>query len=295
MDIQRYSIHDGPGIRTTVFFKGCHMSCLWCHNPESQRREPEMLFYGEKCIGCRACFSFCKRGAHSLHEGRHLVDLKQCRNCPEMEHCSKGCPAEALRLCGWEMEPGQVLDQVLVDKSFYGPEGGVTCSGGEVLLQKEFLQEFLPMCKEQGISTCLDTTLNVEWKKIEPILDFTDLFLADLKFMDTQAHICYTGIGGKWTIENLRRLAEHNKRVILRMPLIAGVNDTEEEIKARQKLLEKLPNVERVDCFAVTDHGAVKYRALQRELFSFNRGVDVEALADRVKAQIKKKERNEGL
>lgn len=277
MDIQRYSIHDGPGIRTTVFFKGCHMACQWCHNPEAQYPGPEMLFYGERCIGCTACFSFCKRGAHSLKGGLHQIDLRRCRDCPGMETCSDICPAEALRLCGRKMDSDQVMKAVLADKSFYGEEGGVTCSGGEALLQNEFLQEFLPMCKKQGISTCLDTTLNVEWERVEGLLEWTDLLLVDIKFMNRENHIRYTGVDGALTAENLYRLAALKKPVILRMPLIAQLHETKEEVAARKKLLERLPNVERVDCFAVTNHGAAKYRALQRTFTPFQGSVDAKA------------------
>lgn len=287
MDIQRYSIHDGPGIRTTVFFKGCHMSCKWCHNPESQRPEIEMMFYSERCIQCMECFSFCKRKAHSIVNGMHQTDLSLCRNCPRMGACSQSCPAGALRICGQEMETEEVLREVLADRDFYGKEGGVTCSGGEALLQDEFLLEFLPLCKGAGISTCLDTTLNVEWKRIERLLPFVDLFLVDLKFMDPEKHRYFSGTDGRLTAENLYRLSGEGKPVILRMPLLSGINDTKEEADKRKQLIEKLDNIQRVDCFAVTGHGAAKYRALQREFVPFNQGVDPEALAAEMKEKMK--------
>lgn len=287
MDIQRYSIHDGPGIRTTVFFKGCHMSCKWCHNPESQRPEIEMMFYSERCIQCMECFSFCKRKAHRIVNGIHRTDLSLCRNCPRMEACSQSCPAGALRICGQEMETEEVLREVLADRDFYGKEGGVTCSGGEALLQDEFLLEFLPLCKGAGISTCLDTTLNVEWKRIERLLPFVDLFLVDLKFMDPEKHRYFSGTDGHLTAENLYRLSGEGKPVILRMPLLSGINDTKEEADKRKQLIEKLDNIQRVDCFAVTGHGAAKYRALQREFVPFNQGVDPEALAAEMKEKMK--------
>lgn len=286
MDIQRFSIHDGPGIRTTVFFKGCHMACAWCHNPESQRMEPEMLFYKERCLGCKSCLSLCKRQAHGFENGVHEVELSKCRGCAEMEACSQSCPAGALRLCGEEMDASQVLSRVMLDRDFYGAEGGVTCSGGEALLQGEFLEEFLPLCKAQGISTCLDTSLNVAWERVERILPWTDLFLADLKFVEEEAHLRYTGKSGKQTIENLRKLSELEKPVILRMPLIAGVNDTPKEAEERKKLLNELSNIRRVDCFAVTGHGAAKYRALQRSFQDFNRGEDPERLAENMRKQM---------
>ena len=279
MEIQRYSIHDGPGIRTTVFLKGCHMRCGWCHNPESHNPEPEMMFYRERCIGCGACFSVCKRDAHTLEGGVHRVDLKHCLECPDMEACAQSCPTEALRLCGRLMDAEQILKEVLADKAFYGKEGGVTCSGGEALLHDKFLLEFLPMCKREGISTCLDTTLNVGWHRVEGLLPWTDLFLVDLKFMARKAHMHYTGVDGERTIENLYRLSEEKKPVIIRMPLLHGANDASVEGEARKKFLAELSNIVRVDCFAVTNHGAAKYRALQRDYAPCNQGVDLEALA----------------
>ena len=279
MDIQRYSIHDGPGIRTTVFFKGCHMDCKWCHNPESQRQSSEMLFYEERCIGCGACLSLCHQKAHRIEKGRHRVELALCRECSRMEICAENCPAQAMQMCGREMEAEELLEKVLADRDFYGEEGGVTCSGGEALLQGAFLLEFLSLCKAEGISTCLDTTLNVPWEEVERLLPFTDLFLVDIKFMDPKKHMQYCGTEGILTVENLYRLAKRGKRVILRMPILSGINDTKSEVRERRKLLADLPNVERVDCFAVTGHGAGKYRALQREFIPFHENVDLEKLA----------------
>lgn len=283
MDIQRFSIHDGPGIRTTVFLKGCHMKCQWCHNPESQNPEAEMLFYRERCIDCMACMAFCERKAHRMRDGKHEFDPKRCTGCTKMQECSQNCPAEALCLCGKEMDAMQVLEKVLADRNFYGEEGGVTCSGGEVLLQDEFLQEFLALCRKNGLSTCLDTTLNVDWERIERLLQLTDLFLVDIKFMNPSAHMRYTQTKGELTIENLHRLSEQNKPVILRMPLIAGLNNVQEEIESRRRLLKELSNVQRVDCFAVSNHGKTKYRALQREFRAFNQNVDEKELIENMR------------
>lgn len=282
MDIQRYSIHDGPGIRTTVFFKGCHMACKWCHNPESQHPQRELLFYGRNCIKCMSCFLICGRSAHRMENGEHKMDLSLCLGCSRMEECSLSCPAQALRLCGQEMDAETLLKEVERDKDFYGLDGGVTCSGGEPLLQDDFLLEFLPLCKEKGISTCLDTTLNVERKKVERLLPFVDLFLADIKFMDGKNHRVYTGTDGKWTVENLHFLSRVGKPVILRMPLIANINDTKKETELRKELLKSLSNVRRIDFFAVTNHGAAKYGALQRKQVLFNEDVDLQSLAKKM-------------
>lgn len=288
MDIQRYSIHDGPGIRTTVFFKGCHMTCKWCHNPESQYPKAEMLFYERQCIGCKSCFSFCERNAHRIEDGVHRMDIALCRDCPHMEKCIQSCPVQALRLCGSEIGAVELLEKVLVDRDFYGMDGGVTCSGGEPLLQDEFLLEFLPLCRENEISTCLDTTLNVEWERIEKLLPFINLFLVDIKFMDEECHRQYTGAGRKMVIENLYHLSERKKPVVLRMPLIAGINDTEAEMIAREELLASLSNIQRVDCFTVTNHGAAKYKALQKNMILFNQDVDLQKLAENMQIRMNK-------
>lgn len=166
MDIQRFSIHDGPGIRTTVFLKGCHMSCLWCHNPESQYAKPQLMFYEAQCIGCGRCVKKCIRYTfkkktrpntqnHFLYE----PDLKICRDCEQMRSCAENCPSEALRLCGRTMTVQEVMTEIEKDVDCYIDGGGVTFSGGEPLLQSAFLKEILPKCAEKKISVCLDTTL----------------------------------------------------------------------------------------------------------------------------------------
>lgn len=235
---------------------------------------------------CMSCVPLCARGAHHMEDGRHRVDLSVCQECDAMEACSKSCPTGALRLCGEEYTVEQLLERVLTDRAFYGGEGGVTCSGGEPLLRDDFLFEFLARCKGQGIHTCVDTTLNVEWERIGRLLPCVDLFLVDIKLMDDALHMEYTGAHGGLTVDNLRRLSERGKAVILRMPLIGGVNDSEGETRARRKLLGELTNVQRLDCFAVTGHAKAKYQALQREFVPFNQGVKLEELAESVKSAL---------
>lgn len=268
MDVQRYSIHDGPGVRTTVFFKGCHMNCLWCHNPESQNPAPELLFYPNQCVGCGACRDACRQGAATAQG----VQVGLCAGCPDQAACAARCPSEALRLCGRQMTVEQVLEEVRADRAFYGgPEepvsrrGGVTCSGGEPLLQEAFVAQLLSACREEGFGTCVDTTLNLPWERVEAVLPVTDLFLVDLKLMDDALARQYTGQDSRLVRENLQRLAELSKPVILRTPLVKGVNDTPEEAGAREAFLAGMGNILRHDLFAVTDHGAKKYQALGRE------------------------------
>lgn len=241
------------------------------------------MFYRQRCIGCGTCVDFCRKDARSP------VDLTKCLSCEEKEICAEVCPAQALQVCGKRMTAQQVLFEVLRDRACYGEEGGMTCSGGEPLLRTDFLEELLPLCRKEGISVCMDTTLNVDWEKVEGVLPWTDRFLVDIKFMNEKNHIQYTGRDGRKTVENLIRLSEYDRPVILRMPLIAGLNDTEEEIAARRKLLERLHNVERIDCFAVTDHAAGKYRALQRNIERFSRDKDPETLAREMKRRLEEK------
>ncbi len=261
MDIQRYSLHDGPGIRSTVFLKGCHMSCLWCHNPESQHREPEMMYYPELCVGCGGCLGRCTKGA----AGEGGIDVHICRDCGQKRECAEACPAEALRVCGSRRTTEEVLRELLRDRSIYGAEGGVTCSGGEPLLQAGFVREIFRLCRREDIGTCIDTTVNVEWSVIESVLALTDLFLVDIKFMSEKLALKYTGAGCGRTFENLRRLSELKKPVYIRTPLIAGVNDIPPESAERERFIGELENVLRADSFYVTDHAGKKYRALQRE------------------------------
>ena len=274
MDIQRFSIHDGPGVRTTVFLKGCHLRCQWCHNPESQLTQPQLLFYEERCIGCGQCSKFCIKNVCKPREvkgtaGNHIVygpDLSVCQVCDNGKACAESCPAQVIQLCGQKMTVQQVMTQVEKDIDFYEDGGGVTFSGGEPLLQHSFLEKILPKCAEKGISVCLDTTLEVPWEFIEPLLKYVKLFLVDVKVLDPKMAKRYQGCAYRYLPENLKRLSDRQIPVIIRVPIAAGVNDTPEEIQKREALLGKLTNVVRVDSFAVSDHGASKYRALQRKM-----------------------------
>lgn len=280
MEIQRFSIHDGPGIRTTVFFKGCHMRCLWCHNPESHEALPELMFFDNKCIGCGKCMELCHKNAHSIVEGKHVFQLSYCRTCDKKALCAENCAAQAIKLCGQEFTAEELMEQVLLDKSFYQTEGGVTLSGGEALLQTEFLTEFLPLCKENEISVCMDTTLNLPFETWEKLLPWIDIFLVDIKFLEEKKHMEYTKTEGHYVKENLIRLSDLKIPVILRMPIVAGINDTKEELELRKRFIKGLHNVKRIDCFPVGNHAASKYKALQKEMMRFNEGASTKELME---------------
>ena len=194
-DIERNSYVDGPGIRTAVFFKGCNLRCAWCHNPESQSPKPQMMFYKNKCMGCGKCREKCPN------------NLESCDLCGK---CSLFCPQDARDICGKEYTVDEVLKEVLKDKAFYETSGGgVTFSGGECMLQIEFLTKILKACKENGIHTAVDTAGHVPYERFEQILPYTDLFLYDVKCFDSDKHRQYTGLENQLILKNLKRINPH--------------------------------------------------------------------------------------
>ena len=251
-DITRNSFVDGPGIRTTVFFKGCNLRCAWCHNPESQSFAPQMMFYKDKCTGCGMCKAKCPN------------HLETCTLCGV---CELYCMADARKICGKTYTVEEVLKEVLKDKSFYEHSGGgVTFSGGECMLQTDFLVEILKACKEAGLHTAVDTAGHVSWDKFEQVLSFTDLFLYDVKSMNSRVHKEYVGVGNELILENLSKLLDVGAKVWIRMPVIGGVNDREEEILALKNYLQdqrtKPDKIELLPYHAMGEH---KYSALEME------------------------------
>ena len=253
-DIQRNSFVDGPGIRTTVFFKGCNLRCKWCHNPESQSFEKQMMFYKDKCTGCGKCREVCPN------------HLQSCDFCGK---CELYCPAEARKICGREYTSNEVLAEVIKDKAFYeNSGGGVTFSGGECMLQLDFLCEILKKCKAAGIHTAVDTAGNVPWESFEKILPFTDLFLYDIKAFGAELHRKGTGVSNELILENLKNLSGRAD-IIVRIPVIGGYNDNDEEIRQIADFLKqiKIIKAELLPYHAMGEH---KYTALGRNTESFN-------------------------
>ena len=215
-DIQRFSIHDGPGIRTTVFFKGCNLKCLWCHNPESQSFKPVLLYYRDKCTSCGECSKIC---GNTFKE-----------TCVACGKCADICPQKARRISGREETAENIIKQVLKDKEYYKTSGGgVTLSGGEPLLQSDLCLSILNAAKEKGIHTAIETAGNVKWEIFEKILPYTDLFLFDIKGIDEENHIKNTGVSNKRILENAEKLAKEKCEVLFRMPYIPSFNDFEAE------------------------------------------------------------------
>lgn len=244
-NIQRFSVNDGPGIRTTVFFKGCPLNCLWCHNPESQQSEKILAFYKEKCVGCGKCGEICKN--HILNDG-HNIERSNCLHCGK---CVSVCPQSALEIIGGEYSVDEIMDEIRKDiKYFKNSGGGVTLSGGEPLMQTEFVYEILKKSKEDGIHTCVDTSGYTDFQNLEKIAPLTDLFLYDLKETDEEKHIQFTGVSNRIIRENLQKLDETGTKIILRCPIIPSLNDTSEHYKGIANFANKLKNIEKIDVMA---------------------------------------------
>lgn len=248
-DIQRFSVHDGPGIRTTVFLKGCPLRCLWCHNPEGISPHPELMFFGYKCLGCQTCARVCPKGAITFGGGQGeggpgkelpQLDRKKCTGCGI---CVEACPSGAWRLVGQKITVEELISAVERDAILYDRSaGGVTFSGGEPLFQPDFLLSALKVCKERLIHTAVDTSGYAPWPLLEKIAPFVDLFLFDLKPMDEEEHQRYTGVSNRPIHENLRKLVETGRAVVVRVPLIPGITDTERNVQALVAFLREIRN-----------------------------------------------------
>jgi pyruvate formate lyase activating enzyme len=229
-NIQRFSIHDGPGIRTTVFLKGCPLHCFWCHNPEGIRPQVELQFNPSRCIGCGACVEACPQGAQALGPGGRVYHRDRCAGTGA---CVRVCCAEALQWIGTEMTVGQVLAEVLRDQAFYQPSGGgVTLSGGEPLLQHQFALAILQACQAAGLHTAVETTTCTRWENLAAVLPLVDLFMVDIKHLNDQKHRAATGVSNRAILANIQRLAATGKPIIFRVPIVPTVNATEAEVGA---------------------------------------------------------------
>jgi pyruvate formate lyase activating enzyme len=261
-DIQKFSLHDGPGIRTTVFLKGCGLRCWWCHNPESQRPHPELLLRTELCIHCGACMGECPQGAIRRDGGQFITDRNMCARCGA---CVAACAADARELVGQEMTVEQVIHEVLLDAIFYDESGGgVTFSGGEPLLQGDFLFDLLQACKAHDLHTVVDTCGYAQTDILARVRPYVDLFLYDVKVMDDALHRQVTGASNRLILDNLHYLAEHNHPVLVRVPVIPNVNDDENNLRQIGEMVHSMSNVQGVSILAYHKLGKDKYERLGR-------------------------------
>ncbi len=276
-NIQRFSTKDGPGIRTTVFFQGCHLNCAWCHNPESIPLAPRLQYFEDKCCGCRACERVCKKGVHTFDaDGKHHLRIELCVLCGQCVTC---CPTESLQYRNKDYTVEELADIVLKDKAYYQSSGGgVTLSGGEPMLQADYILQLLKTLKEHGIHTAVDTAANVAFAEFKKVMPYTDLFLVDIKAMDPDVHKAYTGVKNDLILKNIERLSGAGQDIIIRMPVIKGVNDDVGGIRKAGEFLAKQKNIRCVQLLPYHSYGLYKGASVGIERRDFAPPENIEQL-----------------
>ena len=285
-DIQRYSIHDGPGIRTTVFLKGCPLTCYWCQNPESQSMEPEILFAKNNCTGCGRCVTACAAGANTVSGSCAEVDRQRCKGSGR---CAEVCPNDARRIAGKIMTVSEVMREVLKDTKIYEvSKGGVTLSGGEATFQPDFALALLRECKSAGLHTTLETCGYTSWEVLQRLLQYIDFVLLDIKHMDAASHKRGTGQTNDIILANAKRIASC-KQMKVRVPLIPGFNDSQQAIREIALFVDSLPNPVEIDLLAYNNLGEGKYARLDKKGLNaqVQSSEQVEALRGVVNAELR--------
>ncbi len=258
--IQRFCVHDGPGIRTSVFFKGCPLRCAWCHNPESWSQGRDLLYYPERCIGCGACQEVCPAKAHSVSGDRHVFDRAYCTRCGV---CSRVCHAQALTLSGRSITADEVMDEVLRDKPFYTRGGGgLTLSGGEPMMQPAFAVALAKQARAQGISVAIETSGYCDTAHLDTIAPHADLLLFDMKLFDPGQHRMYTGASNERILHNLFHLDSLGVKLVLRCPVIPDINLSSRHFAEIAQTAARLKHLSHIDLQPYHPAGLSKYRAL---------------------------------
>jgi len=261
IDIKRFAVHDGDGIRTTLFLKGCSLKCVWCHNPEGIGFAPQLAYYPDKCIGCGECVSVCPSGAHKITDGLHSYSRSDCTGCGA---CESVCLGRALTFYGREMSVDEVLPKLLEDRDFYeSSNGGVTLSGGECLRHADFCAELLKKLKEEGIRTAVDTCGLVPRSAFDKTMPYTDIYLYDVKAIDSDVHKHCTGQPNERILENLRYIDDAGCKIEVRIPYVPGYNA--QEITKIGELLTTLKNLTKVRVLAYHNYAGSKYASLDME------------------------------
>lgn len=262
-DIQRASFNDGPGIRTTVFLKGCPLKCVWCHNPEATKAESQLFFYYDKCTHCGSCVSVCPQNAHAIFDNVHSIDFDKCTLCAK---CVVACNFDALKIIGQQKDVAEIMQTVLADKDFYKTSGGgITLSGGEPLFQFSFAKAILKRCKTLGINTCVETSGFVSPFKFKQVLALIDVLLFDYKISNNIAHEEYTGVPNNVILENLNSAYRYGTSIYLRCPIIPGINDSDAHFAAIAELSEKYPKLAGIELMPYHDIGNSKRISIGEE------------------------------
>lgn len=261
-NIQKFSLHDGPGTRSIVFFKGCPMSCLWCSNPESQKVKPQIMYNKSLCISCKQCEGICEIDAIKIGRDK-IIDESKCNSCLK---CAENCLTEALEVVGKTVTVSDVIEELKKDAIHYRRSGGgITLSGGETLLQPDFAVELLKACKSYGWHTAIETAMYVDSTAVKKVIPYIDLVMVDIKHMDSKIHEKFTGVPNEKILENIKITDNIAKEMIIRVPVIEGFNSSEENIKAIAEFAKKLKTVKQIDLLPYHNYGENKYEAIGEE------------------------------
>lgn len=284
-NIQKFSTHDGDGVRTTIFFKGCPLRCMWCHNPESQHYYKELIFHQHKCTACGRCVAKCKQGANSIVDGKIVFDRSKCTACGV---CTDWCITEARELAGKEYTVDALVKEAMKDKIFYEQSGGgVTLSGGEVMASQhmDYVEEVCRKLHENGVSIFIDTSGYTDYKNLKRILPYVDVFLYDIKVMDPKDHKKFIGVDNSLILENLKKLSDEGAGLYIRLPIIQQVNATDEHIESVIHFLkENNIHARQVNLLPYHDIGKGKYASLDMEYHEDEMSVPVSELMEHFKS-----------